>query len=164
MSLFAGRGSSCSTARTCAGCRLTLCPECAHTKASQPTRLSCAVRRQAGTLSGNPLAMTAGIKTLEILARPGAYDYLDRITGRLINGLLEAGRETGHAMCGGHISGEDCILVHQRSGFGGNMVHGAACHRSRASSSPDRRHDNTGPVTPEVWTPAGVAFVQDGDG
>ena len=53
--------------------------------------------------------MTAGIKTLEILARPGAYDYLDRITGRLINGLLEAGRETGHAMCGGHISG-----AHQR--------------------------------------------------
>ena len=49
--------------------------------------------------------MTAGIKTLEILARPGAYEYLDRITGRLINGLLEAGRETGHAMCGGHISG-----------------------------------------------------------
>ena len=60
---------------------------------------------QAGTLSGNPLAMTAGMKTLEILARPGAYEYLDRITGRLINGLLEAGRETGHAMCGGHISG-----------------------------------------------------------
>ncbi len=49
--------------------------------------------------------MTAGIKTLEILARPDAYEYLDRITGRLINGLLEAGRETGHAMCGGHISG-----------------------------------------------------------
>ena len=37
---------------------------------------------QAGTLSGNPLAMVAGIKTLEILARPGAYEHLDRITGR----------------------------------------------------------------------------------
>jgi glutamate-1-semialdehyde 2,1-aminomutase len=33
---------------------------------------------QAGTLSGNPLAMVAGIKTLEILSRPGAYDHLDR--------------------------------------------------------------------------------------
>ena len=60
---------------------------------------------QAGTLSGNPLAMTAGIKTLEILRRPGSYEYLDRITGRLIAGLLEIGKECGHAVCGGHISG-----------------------------------------------------------
>merc|ERR1719486_360871 len=60
---------------------------------------------QAGTLSGNPLAMTAGIKTLEILGRPGAYEHLDRVTGKLINGLLEAGRVEGHAVCGGHISG-----------------------------------------------------------
>jgi glutamate-1-semialdehyde 2,1-aminomutase len=60
---------------------------------------------QAGTLSGNPLAMTAGIKTLEILQRPGAYAQLDAITGKLIQGLLAAARESGHAVCGGHISG-----------------------------------------------------------
>jgi glutamate-1-semialdehyde 2,1-aminomutase len=30
--------------------------------------------------------MTAGIKTLEILKRPGAYEKLDRLTGRLITG------------------------------------------------------------------------------
>lgn len=60
---------------------------------------------QAGTLSGNPLAMTAGIKTLEIMSRPGSYEYLDKVTGRLINGLLDIGREYGHAVCGGHISG-----------------------------------------------------------
>ena len=60
---------------------------------------------QAGTLSGNPLAMTAGIKTLEILDRPGAYEHLDAVTGRLIDGLLAAGRDAGHAMKGGHISG-----------------------------------------------------------
>lgn len=60
---------------------------------------------QAGTLSGNPLAMTAGIKTLEILSRPGSYEYLDRITGRLVSGLIEIGKECGHAVCGGHISG-----------------------------------------------------------
>ncbi len=59
---------------------------------------------QAGTLSGNPLAMTAGIKTLEILNQPGSYEYLDRITSRLINGLLEIGKEKGHAMCGGSVS------------------------------------------------------------
>merc|ERR1712147_382069 len=60
---------------------------------------------QAGTLSGNPLAMAAGIKTLEILKRPGSYEYLDKITSRLINGIIDAGKEAGHAVCGSHISG-----------------------------------------------------------
>ncbi|KAJ1619419.1 glutamate-1-semialdehyde-2,1-aminomutase [Pavlovales sp. CCMP2436] len=60
---------------------------------------------QAGTLSGNPLAMTAGIKTLQILSRPGTYEKLDLLTSKLINGILDAGREAGHEMCGGHISG-----------------------------------------------------------
>lgn len=60
---------------------------------------------QAGTLSGNPLAMCAGIKTLEILQRPGQYEYLDNITKKLINGLLSIGEETGHAMTGGSIRG-----------------------------------------------------------
>jgi len=60
---------------------------------------------QAGTLSGNPLAMTAGIKTLELLQKPGTYEYLDRITKRLIDGLLQIAKETGHAACGGSVSG-----------------------------------------------------------
>ncbi len=60
---------------------------------------------QAGTLSGNPLAMTAGIKTLELLQQPGTYEYLDRITKRLADGMLEIAKETGHAACGGQISG-----------------------------------------------------------
>lgn len=60
---------------------------------------------QAGTLSGNPLAMTAGIKTLELLRQPGTYEYLDRITKRLADGLLSIAKETGHAACGGQISG-----------------------------------------------------------
>lgn len=59
---------------------------------------------QAGTLSGNPLAMTAGIKTLEILRRPGAYDQLERITKKLSEGLLAAAREAGHEVTGGSIS------------------------------------------------------------
>jgi glutamate-1-semialdehyde 2,1-aminomutase len=60
---------------------------------------------QAGTLSGNPLAMTAGIKTLELLQKPGAYEYLDKITKQLSDGLLAVAKETGHAACGGQISG-----------------------------------------------------------
>jgi len=42
---------------------------------------------QAGTLSGNPLAMTAGIETLRILGEPGVWDGLERATGRLADGL-----------------------------------------------------------------------------
>jgi len=60
---------------------------------------------QAGTLSGNPLAMTAGIETLKILKQPGTYEHLDKVTSKLINGILEAGKEAGHAVCGGSISG-----------------------------------------------------------
>ncbi|MFB2938032.1 glutamate-1-semialdehyde 2,1-aminomutase [Aerosakkonemataceae cyanobacterium BLCC-F154] len=59
---------------------------------------------QAGTLSGNPLAMTAGIKTLELLQKPGTYEYLDRITKKLSDGLLQIAKEAGHAVCGGQIS------------------------------------------------------------
>ncbi len=59
---------------------------------------------QAGTLSGNPLAMTAGIKTLELLQRPGTYEQLDAMTKKLAEGLLNAAKETGHAVCGGSLS------------------------------------------------------------
>ena len=59
---------------------------------------------QAGTLSGNPLAMTAGIKTLELLQKPGTYEYLERITKKLADGLLQIAKETGHPVCGGQIS------------------------------------------------------------
>merc|ERR1712078_888468 len=59
---------------------------------------------QAGTLSGNPLAMRAGIETMKILKQPGTYEQLDKKTTRLIEGILEAAREAGHAVCGGSIS------------------------------------------------------------
>jgi len=60
---------------------------------------------QAGTLSGNPLAMRAGIETMNILKQPGTYEQLDKMTDKLINGILAAGKEAGHAVSGGHISG-----------------------------------------------------------
>ncbi|XP_031100523.1 glutamate-1-semialdehyde 2,1-aminomutase, chloroplastic-like [Ipomoea triloba] len=60
---------------------------------------------QAGTLSGNPLAMTAGIHTLKRLKEPGSYEYLKNITGELIEGIVDAGKKAGHAISGGYISG-----------------------------------------------------------
>jgi glutamate-1-semialdehyde 2,1-aminomutase len=45
---------------------------------------------QAGTLSGNPIAMTAGLKTLEIISRPNFYRDLSRKTAYLLAGLQMA--------------------------------------------------------------------------
>jgi glutamate-1-semialdehyde 2,1-aminomutase len=42
---------------------------------------------QAGTLSGNPLAMTAGIETLRVLAEPGTWESLERAGEKLVSGL-----------------------------------------------------------------------------
>jgi glutamate-1-semialdehyde 2,1-aminomutase len=50
---------------------------------------------QAGTLSGNPLAVTAGIETLKLLKRPGVYRQLEERGRLLSDGLLEAARDLG---------------------------------------------------------------------
>ncbi|MFQ6059180.1 MAG: glutamate-1-semialdehyde 2,1-aminomutase [Anaerolineae bacterium] len=50
---------------------------------------------QAGTLSGNPLAMTAGIETLKLLREPGVYEQLEAQSARLAQGLGEAARQAG---------------------------------------------------------------------
>jgi glutamate-1-semialdehyde 2,1-aminomutase len=42
---------------------------------------------QAGTLSGNPLAMTAGLVTLRELTQPGVFDAIAAATARLVNGI-----------------------------------------------------------------------------
>jgi glutamate-1-semialdehyde 2,1-aminomutase len=50
---------------------------------------------QAGTLSGNPLAVAAGIATLEALKKPGTYRKLERLSSDLVNGLTRAAQEVG---------------------------------------------------------------------
>lgn len=50
---------------------------------------------QAGTLSGNPIAMTAGLETLKILKEPRIYDRLDLLAEKLANGLKESAKMFG---------------------------------------------------------------------
>src|SRR3990172_6504751 len=50
---------------------------------------------QAGTLSGNPLAMTAGIETLKALSKPGVYKALEKKAADLEQGLRAAAEEAG---------------------------------------------------------------------
>jgi len=53
---------------------------------------------QAGTLSGNPLAMTAGIETLKILSQPGVYTQLERRASTLAEGIAQAGSKAGRSL------------------------------------------------------------------
>ena len=48
---------------------------------------------QAGTLSGNPLVMTAGIETLKVLSQPGIYEHLETTASQLETGIAEAAKE-----------------------------------------------------------------------
>jgi glutamate-1-semialdehyde 2,1-aminomutase len=57
---------------------------------------------QAGTLSGNPVAMAAGLATLKLAAEPGFYDTLERRTARLVTGIGDAARRHGVPTTVGH--------------------------------------------------------------
>jgi glutamate-1-semialdehyde 2,1-aminomutase len=50
---------------------------------------------QAGTLSGNPLAMAAGLATLDVLARPGTWDRAEAFARQVADALERRAREAG---------------------------------------------------------------------
>ena len=57
---------------------------------------------QAGTLSGNPVAMAAGLATLTATAAPGFYETLERRTARLVAGIADAARRRKVPITVGH--------------------------------------------------------------
>src|SRR4051812_26583806 len=59
---------------------------------------------QAGTLSGNPLAMAAGIETLKIISEdPDLYLHLANTSARLVNGLKDAAADAGVSVTINHV-------------------------------------------------------------
>ena len=60
---------------------------------------------QAGTLSGNPVAVAAGLKTLELVAKPGFFDALAATTSKMVAGVKEAARAAGVPMSGASLGG-----------------------------------------------------------
>jgi glutamate-1-semialdehyde 2,1-aminomutase len=60
---------------------------------------------QAGTLSGNPVAMSAGLKTLELISTPGFYDQLAAKVEQLVEGILQQAREAGIPMTANRVGG-----------------------------------------------------------
>ncbi|MGZ8163208.1 MAG: glutamate-1-semialdehyde 2,1-aminomutase [Methylobacter sp.] len=60
---------------------------------------------QAGTLSGNPVAMAAGLKTLELISAPGFYEALTAKTEKLTSGLKDRARQAGVALTATAVGG-----------------------------------------------------------
>jgi len=60
---------------------------------------------QAGTLSGNPIAMAAGLATLDVVATPGFHDQLERAASELVVGLRERARDAGIKMATNQVGG-----------------------------------------------------------
>ncbi|MDF2446409.1 MAG: hemL [Moraxellaceae bacterium] len=60
---------------------------------------------QAGTLSGNPIAMRAGLKTLELISAPGFFTALTERTASLCKALEDAARESGTALTTTQVGG-----------------------------------------------------------
>jgi glutamate-1-semialdehyde 2,1-aminomutase len=60
---------------------------------------------QAGTLSGNPIAVAAGLKTLQLIQAPGFYERLSAQTSRLANGLAATAREAKVPFCADALGG-----------------------------------------------------------
>ena len=69
---------------------------------------------QAGTLAGNPLAMTAGIVTLRELARPGVYETLEQRSARLAEGIGAAARLAGVPVCQNRAGSLSCAFFTDR--------------------------------------------------
>jgi glutamate-1-semialdehyde 2,1-aminomutase len=65
---------------------------------------------QAGTLSGNPLAMTAGIETLKLLQRPGFYKELDEKSGYVAGGIAKAAAAAGYPIYSTRVGSMFCAF------------------------------------------------------
>ena len=60
---------------------------------------------QAGTLSGNPVAVSAGLTTLRLVGEPGFFDRLGEVTRRLVDGLTAEARAAGVEFSADHVGG-----------------------------------------------------------
>ncbi len=71
---------------------------------------------QAGTLSGNPLAMASGIATLELLKEPDTYEKLDAASAKLASGLQSAGERAGVPVTVNRVGSMVCPFFVSESG------------------------------------------------
>lgn len=60
---------------------------------------------QAGTLSGNPVAMAAGLATMKLIEQPGFYEGISAKVEKLVAGIMAQAKEKGVAMSENHVGG-----------------------------------------------------------
>ena len=87
---------------------------------------------QAGTLSGNPVAVAAGLKTLELIAAPGFFESLARTTSELIIALNAAAKDAGIEFCGTSLGGMFGLFF--RAAVPSNYAEVLQCDKQRFNS------------------------------
>jgi len=70
----------------------------------------CGAVYQAGTLSGNPIAMAAGLAQLKILENNDVYEHINRLGGKMAAGLSDIMRNFGIKACVNHIGSLVCLF------------------------------------------------------
>ena len=84
---------------------------------------------QAGTLSGNPVAVAAGLKTLELVSAPGFFEALAQTTARLVTGLNAVAADAGAKFSGASLGGMFGIFF--RAGVPSNYAEVLQSDKSR---------------------------------
>ncbi|MEW8204273.1 MAG: glutamate-1-semialdehyde 2,1-aminomutase [Candidatus Thiodiazotropha endolucinida] len=85
---------------------------------------------QAGTLSGNPVAMSAGLKTLELISEPGFHDRLSAKVEKLVEGIMQQAKAAGVPLAENHVGGMFGLFFSDNASV--NDYAGAtACHQDR---------------------------------
>lgn len=85
---------------------------------------------QAGTLSGNPVAMSAGLATLELISKPGFFKALEEKTDLLTKGLVSAATEAGIPLTSNQVGGMFGIFFSEESEIS-NFSQVNACNIAR---------------------------------
>ncbi len=84
---------------------------------------------QAGTLSGNPVAVAAGMATLKLVQAPGFYESLKAQTAKLVQGLSAAAKDAGIAFCADSVGG--MFGLYFASSIPGSYVEMMACDKAK---------------------------------
>ena len=85
---------------------------------------------QAGTLSGNPVAMTAGLKTLELISAPGFFDELSGKVDMLVDGITAAAKAAGIPLTSNRIGGMFGLFLTEEDQVT-NFAQATACDEER---------------------------------
>ena len=85
---------------------------------------------QAGTLSGNPVAMSAGLKTLELISQPNFFVDLTKKTETLVDGLLNQAKDAGVPLTANQVGGMFGIFFTEAEQVS-NFAQSTACRQGQ---------------------------------